>query len=303
MFGTFESRIETGICNVAGVDTPRRLVRMIVQSASIKEGFMHAFVELSVPAGRVGVHWFEQSSFALKNAVGTTLLIDPYFPLDRPAEKFIHGSPPVDVTALPARFVLLTHSHDDHTHAGTIAGIEGARRDVRYIGPAESIEKIMSDTDVGGDRTNVVGAGDALELDGIMATAVLAKPSAGDPQADIAPPDVTHLGYVLDIDGVKLYFSGDPINTFADNDELVRAVADLAPEVGFLTTHPTEGEFPGFDGSIKTAVRIGLKTAVPSHYACFVKRNYDPDEWASGFPADGPEPLIIPRNSQVVMPM
>ncbi|MBV7329551.1 hypothetical protein KFU94_15150 [Chloroflexi bacterium TSY] len=48
------------------------------------------------------------------------------------------------------------------------------------------------------------------------------------------------------------------------------------------------------------AQRIGLKTAVPSHYACFVKRDYDPEEWAAQFPTDGPQTLIIPRDSHIV---
>ena len=69
-----------------------------------------------------------------------------------------------------------------------------------------------------------------------------------------------------------------------------------------LTTHPTEGEFPHFSGSVEMALKLGLKAAVPSHYRCFVKRDYDPEPWADMFPEDGPKPIIIPYNSAIVYP-
>ena len=77
-------------------------------------------------------------------------------------------------------------------------------------------------------------------------------------------------------------------------------IARLKPHIGFLTTHPTEGEFPFFDGSVLMATKIGLATAVPAHYQCFVKRNYDPEEWSAHFSGDRPERLIIPHNETVL---
>ena len=70
--------------------------------------------------------------------------------------------------------------------------------------------------------------------------------------------------------------------------------------MAFLTNHPTEGEFPYFDGCVRMATRCRVGIACPAHYACFVARNYDPAEWAATFPAGGPSTRIIPRNSHVV---
>jgi L-ascorbate metabolism protein UlaG (beta-lactamase superfamily) len=129
---------------------------------------------------------------------------------------------------------------------------------------------------------------------------VYSKPPDGDARAGISPPDVAHLGYVIEADGLRLYFTGDPINTFSEHDGLVEAVAALKPDIGFMTTHPTEGEFPFFDGCVSMAKRIGLKTVVPAHRSCFVKRDYDPKEWAAKFSPDGPRPFIIPWNSHTI---
>ncbi len=261
---------------------------------------MHPFAELTVPQRTVGIHWFEQNSYAIKDSQGTTVLIDPYFPHNRPADRFVHTDPPLDESQLPTQYVLLTHAHGDHTCSETLERIHQSWPEARYVGPRESIQKILEQTGVDSNQTITIAAGESVELDTMIVHAVYAKPPAGDPDTGIQPPDVTHLGYVIKVGGTKLYFSGDEINTFADLDGLVKPIADLHPDIGFITLHPTEGEFPFIDGSIQIAQRIGLKTVVPSHYACFVKRDYDPHEWADQIPPDGPEPLIIPPNSQVV---
>lgn len=261
---------------------------------------MHPLTELNVPAGAVAIHWFEQSCYAVKDEHGTIVQIDPYFPHERPVDRFIYPDPPLDESTLPTDFVLLTHNHRDHTWPESIARIRQSFPKVKVVGPPESIANVLENTEVDVAYTTTVHAGIGVDLRSMYAYAVYAKPPQGDPQAGIQPPDVTHLGYVLKVGDHTLYFSGDPINNFADHDELVNAVAAFKPDLGFLTTHPTEGEFPFFAGSVKMAARIGLSHAFPSHLECFVKRTYDPHAWAGLFPAEGAKPIIIPRNSHFI---
>lgn len=261
---------------------------------------MHQIFEIDVSKGKAAVHWFGQSSYALKSASGVVVLIDPYFPHVRPAEKFIYVEPPVDEAEIPANYVLLTHDHSDHTCIETLGRVRLASPSARYIGPVESINHI-AEAGIAQEQATVVSAGDEVQLGGISVNAVYAKPPGGDPDAGIQPPDVTHLGYVVDLEGVRLYFSGDPINTFAEHDDLVDAVRALGPVVGFFTTHPSEGEFPFFDGSQAMARKVGVRMAVPAHYQCFVKRNYDPAEWAKGFGPGDPKPMIMGYNETIVL--
>lgn len=256
---------------------------------------MHPFESLEVPEHAVGIHWFGQSSFALKDAAGTVIQIDPYFPTPRPAERYIHAESPLDETTLRTDYVLLTHNHRDHTWPQSLLRIREAFPACRFVGPPESMDNLR-EHGTPEASLSTVEAGDMRALGTVIAHAVWAKPPGGAPEDGIAPPDVTHLGYVVEIGGVRVYVSGDPINTFAEHEELLGPIAALRPDIGLLTTHPTEGEFPYFDGSAKMAVRLGLKAAVPAHYACFVKRTYDPQEWAKNLPAGGPKPLIIPYN-------
>lgn len=261
---------------------------------------MHPFAKLAIPKGSVGIHWFEQNSYAVKDSHSTIVLIDPYFPHNRPSDVFVHPEPPLDESQLPVNFVLVTHAHSDHTCSETLSRIRKYWQGSIFIGPTESINQILRETNTDEQHTRTVSAGESFKIGTMKGYAVYAKPPQGDPKSGINPPDVTHLGYIIEADAIKLYFSGDEINTFADIDELVKPIADLHPDIGFITTHPTEGEFPFFEGSVKMAKRIGLKTVVPAHYSCFVKRDFDPNKWAEGFPSDGPKPLIIPPNSHVI---
>ena len=225
--------------------------------------------------------------------------LDPYFPRERPPERFIHNQPPLDETTLPTDHVLLTHNHRDHTWPESLMRIHGAFPECRFVGPTESMQNLR-EHGVPDALLTVVTASDVAELGTMRAHAVWAKPPVGTPEDGIPAPDVAHLGYVVEAGGLRIYVSGDPINTFAEHAELLSPIAALRPDIGFLTTHPTEGEFPYFDGSVKMAIALGLTTVVPSHYACFVKRDYDPKAWAAGFAGAGPATLIIPYNESVL---
>jgi L-ascorbate 6-phosphate lactonase len=261
---------------------------------------MHPFEDLVVPESSVGIHWFGQNSYALKTPAGTILQIDPYFPRERPPDRFIHPRPPLHEAALRTDWVLLTHSHGDHTCVESLARLHEAYPQARYIGPAESIQ-LLGQAGIPAALARTVTAGDQTRADGMAVHAVWAKPPQGLPADRIPPPDVQHLGYVIDTGPVRLYVTGDLVNPFAEHEELLEPVRRLRPQIGLLTTHPTEGEFPYFEGSARMAAALGLRTAVPAHYQCFVSRTYDPREWAANL--RGTEPLIIPYNQAVVYPV
>jgi L-ascorbate metabolism protein UlaG (beta-lactamase superfamily) len=262
---------------------------------------MHPFEKLNVPEGKIGIHWFGQNSFAIKNGDGMIIQIDPYFPKNRPGEKYIHTTSPLEEETLPTDFVLLTHDHGDHTCIESILRIHGAFPKARFIGPAESARR-MKGNGVQETVVTEISPGDTVSLNDLSVHAFRSKPKDGDPAHGIDPPDVRHLGYVIDTGIVRVYVSGDCISTLADMDDLLDPIAALKPEIGFLTTHPTEGEFPFFEGSVRMAVKLGLKTVVPAHYECFVKRTYVPKDWAAQFTDAGPAPLIIPYNDHILYP-
>jgi L-ascorbate metabolism protein UlaG (beta-lactamase superfamily) len=263
------------------------------------EGDMHAFEELKLPENNIGIHWFGQNSFALKNASGVIIMVDPYFPRERPVGEFIHSAPPVDESEIRIDIVLLTHDHGDHTHPESLLRIHAAHPNVCYYGPAESMTRLM-ELGVPSEQLRVMAAGDTQQADSITLHALCSKPAAGDLENNIPAPDVEHLGYVIEMGSARVYISGDLIHTFSRHDELLSPIIQLKPDIGFLTTHPTEIEFPDFEGSIEMAVKLGLKVAVPAHYGCFEQRTFAPNIWAGGFPEYGPKPLVIGYNESII---
>lgn len=260
---------------------------------------MHPFEDLKVPDNGVGIHWFGQSTFALKHPDGSIYQIDPYYPRERPAEQFIHTRPPLHEASLKTDGILLTHNHGDHTCIESISRINESYPDVVFVGPSESLDAVRG-IGIDADRLFEVTGGDVVSIGSITVRTVWAKPPNGLPEDNIDPPDVQHLGFVVEVGQVRVYISGDPVNTFADHPELLEPIRRLNPHIGMLTNHPNEGEFPYFEGSAKIAAALELDAAVPAHYDCFVTRNYDPEEWAEHLPESGPEPLIIPYNQSVV---
>ena len=263
---------------------------------------MHPLTNIQVPPNRIAVHWFGQSTFAVKSPAGTILHIDPYFPSKRPAEKYKHTQPPVIESELPVDGVLLTHDHSDHTCPESLARIRAAFPKAVYAGPPESLKRVIDQkTGIAPEQFTVVNSGSIFTLKDFTAHFVYSKPPQGDPTAKIEPPDVTHLGIVLVCGAIRMYFTGDPIHTFPDLQELVEPVKALNPQVGWLTCHPSEGEFPFFAGSVQMGQRCGLRIAFPSHYDCFVKRDYDPKEWARGFAGTGIETRQIGYNQSTMI--
>lgn len=255
--------------------------------------------DLDVPKGAVGIHWFGQSWFAFKNAAGTVVQVDPYGPRERSVETFIHTESPLDEATLRTDYVLLTHEHGDHTCIESLLRIHTAFPAVRFYGPHESIARLRA-SGISEALLVTITAGETWSLGSVTLHTVWAKPPTGVPAEGIPVPDVEHLGFVVDFGGVRVYISGDPINTISRHDALLAPIAAHKPDIGLLTTHPSEGEFPFFDGTVEMAVKLKLKAAVPAHYACFTQRTYDPHRWATAFPADGPKPIIIPYNEAIV---
>jgi L-ascorbate metabolism protein UlaG (beta-lactamase superfamily) len=262
----------------------------------------HALCDLGVPDGRVAVRWFGQNSLAIKDAAGTIVQIDPYFPRHRPAEEFVHTDTPLDETTLPTDYVLVTHNHRDHCCTESHHRILTANPETRFIAPPEAADSMVTGG-IAEDRILRITAGDEFGLGSMTGHALYAKPPGGSPRFGIPAPDTTHLGFVIEAGELRLYVSGDTVNCLAEEPALMDPVAALRPAIGLLTTHPTEGEFPFFEGAAAVARALRLETVIPVHNECFVKRRYDASDFCTLFDRPGdPRPVVIPYNTHMIFP-
>jgi L-ascorbate metabolism protein UlaG (beta-lactamase superfamily) len=236
------------------------------------------------PRGVV-LYWLGQAGFIL-GAHGQRILIDPYLS-DSLAEKyrgrtFSHERlmpPPVSVTdAGRIDLVLITHHHTDHMDPATLGPIAENNPHCRFVAPRASLAEAVARIAVSGERIIAMDAGETVEpFPGCTVTAIRAAHETLE-----RTPDGLHrfLGYVIDLDGVRIYHSGDTIPF----DGLQPEVAALHPLLALLPVNGrrpelTEAGIAGnltFDEACALANGIGARAMIAHHYGMFAFNTADP---------------------------
>jgi len=244
--------------------------------------------DLQVAAGEIAIWWLGQSSTALKGSDGKILMVDPYFPTDRPPDQFIFPHPPLRGPDLAADFVFCTHDHRDHTDPEYLLSLLTHHQKTRLFLTQEGAERLRA-AGAPDDRIQVVKENDSVVIGRVQVTALASKTAEAS--------NTTHLGYVFKFDAGKLWHSGDMMRGITSIPELMDPVIAQRPDVALLTTTPDQGgemEFPPFSEAANLARRIGARVAIPWHYRCFVKRDFDPQGFVAQFrPGEATKPVVI----------
>jgi L-ascorbate metabolism protein UlaG (beta-lactamase superfamily) len=156
--------------------------------------------------------WLGQAGWVLQTSAGMVVL-DPYLS-DSLAVKYagkvyphrrLHAAPVSPVALGSAKLVLCSHRHTDHMDAATMVPLAAAG-DARFVVPAAWRTSVI---EMGIDAERVIGvnAGENLEpVPGVRIRPVLAAHEEIELDAEGRS---LYLGYVLTVDGVTLYHSGD----------------------------------------------------------------------------------------------
>jgi L-ascorbate 6-phosphate lactonase len=232
------------------------------------------------PAGSIGLVALGQAGFALVGR-DDLVLIDPFLTArhDRLTDPVVDPRGLHGVSA-----VFATHEHGDHLDLPAWALIAEASPKGRFVVP-EPLVPLVSAAGIPGDRVSGVRLGYPIEIGGARATPVPARHavriedgySLGD-QEQRAPRFV---GYVVELDGVRLYHAGD---TLAD-EAITRAVAELHPDIALL---PINGRDPDRerrgavgnlspDEAAELARDLSVAVAIPMHYDTIRGNEGEPD--------------------------
>ena len=175
------------------------------------------------------IKWLGQSGFKINSAAGKTIYLDPY--------KIPVASPKAD-------YIFITHSHYDHFSAENVAKIRG--ENTQIFCPGEVASKV-------GGQVRTVKPGDSFSA-GDLKIEVF---PAYNMDKEFHPKENGWVGYVLEIDGQRIYHAGD---------------TDLIPEMNDLkdidiALLPVSGTYVmTSEEAIEAAKIIKPKTVIPMHY-------------------------------------
>lgn len=173
--------------------------------------------------------WLGHDGFRID--ASKTVYIDPYQISDGPE----------------ADLILITHEHFDHCSPDDVAKVQ-------HSGSVIVTEK-DSATKLSGD-VRVVKVGETLSIDNVKIEAV----AAYNTNKEFHPKSNGWLGFIVEIDGVKVYHAGD---------------TDFIPEMNNFNTDiallPVSGTYVmTADEAVEAALAINPKIAIPMHYGAIV---------------------------------
>jgi len=187
------------------------------------------------------LHWLGHASFRLDSS--KVIYFDPW--------KLSPDSPKAD-------FIFITHDHYDHYSLD----------DVKIISTKDTV--IVTDNTVGrqlqGARLNYkeirpLSPGDNIEIDGVKISAV-ASYNIG---KQFHTKNSQKLGFIVTIDGVKIYHAGDTDN--------IPEMAGYQCDIALL---PASGTYVmTAEEAAKAALTIKPKVAIPMHYGDIVGSDSD----------------------------
>ncbi len=165
-----------------------------------------------------------------------TIYFDPYQ---------IEGGPEADL-------ILVSHDHFDHCSPEDVAKIQGEKTVI--VTEKDSAKKLSGDV-------RVIKPGDSLTVDGVKIEAV---PSYNTDKA-FHPKGNNWLGFVVEIDGVKVYHTGDA--------DFIPEMNDLEVDIAFI---PVSGTYVmTSEQAVQAARAINPKLAIPMHYGAIVGEEQD----------------------------
>jgi len=171
------------------------------------------------------LRWYRQSAFRLWTDSGKTIFLDPW---RVPAQEG------------PADLILVTHPHQDHLDRRAIAGLRA--ESTTLVAPRSCAEPGWQS----------IAAGETLRIGDAAVTGVPAYNLRG----RLHPRSGEWVGYLVDVDGVRVYHAGDT--------DFIPEMKGLRPDIALLPV----GGLMVMDGAdaARAAAVLEAVVCIPMHF-------------------------------------
>ena len=212
-------------------------------------------------SGQIALFWLGQAGFLIKNSKGEILALDPYFSDMVEKNEGIKRlmMPVMEPEELDADIILVTHYHGDHLDLDSLPAMlkpcsellccSQSFPECRKIGIPET-------------QMTVMEVGSIKVVKGFTIEAVFADHGDGAPSA---------LGYIVETEGIRIYFSGD---TSYQRDRMQYAAGQ---DIDILVV-PINGEYGNMNerDAAMLAAQVRAKITIPSHFWLFARHMGSP---------------------------
>ena len=180
------------------------------------------------------IHWLGHDGFRID--ASKTIYCDPFN---------ISEGPKADI-------ILISHEHFDHCSPEDIAKIQGP--DTVIITEKGSARNLDGDV-------RAVHPKDSVTIDGVKIQVV----PAYNTDKEFHPKKSAWLGFVVEVDGVRIYHAGDT--------DFIPEMKDLNVDIALL---PVSGTYVmTSDEAVKAALAINPQVVIPMHYGAIVGSKQD----------------------------
>ena len=236
--------------------------------------FAQEFTLHETKEGSVSIAWMGQAGFFLKNSRGQVLALDVY--LSDLVEKQDGNKRLMPALCRPEEIrpdvVLATHHHADHLDLDSLpVWLSGGAR----LYCCRESERICQEAGFAETQITAMAVGDRVTDSGYSIEAVFAD------HGDTAPEA---LGFLIETEGVEIYFTGDT----AYQHIRMKETADRPVDVLLL---PINGEYGNMNerDAAMLASQVRAELTIPCHFWMFARHQRSPWDFMTAMKEMAPE--------------
>jgi L-ascorbate 6-phosphate lactonase len=251
-------------------------------------------------SGEVALWWLGQSGYAVKTA-SSLFYVDPYLSEHLTAKYANTDKPHIRMTAVPLRgrdlshveWVFASHKHSDHLDPVTMPEIFAASPQAKLILPAAIVDDAVA---LGLERERLIPmrGDEAFQIGPLTVHSIPSAHPGLDYSEDSGFP---FLGFVFEVDRLKLYHSGDTLVYDGLAERLRRFDLDIA----FLPINGTDArrdqlKVPpnmNMEEALELAQEIKPHLLIPHHYDMFTFNTADVRDFERLAASSGQEYAVL----------